>query len=62
MKRAGMLLAAVAMVLWMGAKCEGAPGKTTTPTTRATCEEDQSWCWDCHRDGNKRCGPGEVKK
>jgi hypothetical protein len=61
MKRVGMLLAAAVLVLTMGAKCEGSPGKAPTPTSKVTCEEDQSWCWDCKTMGNHKCGPGEVK-
>ena len=39
----------------VGCKSDSDPG-TPPPTVVATCEEDQSWCWDCSTMGNRRCG------
>jgi hypothetical protein len=54
---AGIVLATVlaAGASLAGCNEETGPGKPP-PTAVATCEEDQPWCWDCHTDGNRRCG------
>lgn len=56
----GMIVVVVAL-LGLLAGCKPSGGQSTTPPTIATCEEDQSWCWDCETNGNKQCGPGDVR-
>lgn len=48
-----------AVVGGVAASCDPESGRPrpAAPTAAATCEEDQSWCWNCHTDGNRRCGP-----
>lgn len=54
---AGIVALTVGAALFgaVGCRPESGPAKPT-PTVVATCEEDQSWCWDCRSDGNRRCG------
>ncbi|MGW4525130.1 hypothetical protein [Amycolatopsis sp. NPDC004378] len=61
---AGIAVFTVAAALSGAVACKPDNPGRPAPTTAATCEEDQPWCWDCHRDGNKRCGPddGAVKR
>lgn len=61
---AGIVALTIGAALFGAAGCNEETGRPAPATAVATCEEDQSWCWDCHRDGNRRCGAddGAVKR
>lgn len=62
---AGIVALTVGAALFgaVGCKRDSSPS-TPPPSAVATCEEDQSWCWDCSTMGNRRCGAddGAVKR
>lgn len=60
--RAAAIVLAVVLAAAPATKCSTDTGKPNpAPRTSATCEEDQTWCWDCTTNGNKKCGPGDVR-
>jgi hypothetical protein len=61
-ERVGFAGIVLATVLAAGVGLVGCRPDTTPPKPTSSCEEDQP-CWDCSKDGNKRCGddPPAVK-
>ncbi|WP_336158215.1 hypothetical protein [Amycolatopsis sp. VC5-11] len=52
---AAVIVLVALLALWAsGALADSVPGKAEPAA--ASCEEDEP-CWDCHKDGNRQCGP-----